>query len=226
MAGPSGWLRSTVGKKVLMAGSGLLLFGFVFAHMAGNLKAFQGAAKFNEYAEFIRTLGEPVLPHSGFLWVQRVFLLGVVVMHGVIAVQLARLSKRARPQRYKKSPDLGFSYASRTMRWGGVIIAVFVVYHLLHLTVGTVHADFVAHNPYQNLVTGLSNPLVALVYAVAVTALSLHLYHGLWSSTQTFGLAQGSLDSLRRPLVTLLVGAVWLGYLIVPAAILIGWIRP
>lgn len=225
MGGALAWVTSTVGKKVQMAVSGFLMFAFVFVHMAGNLKAFQGAEKFNDYAEYIRELGSPILPYSGFLWVQRLVLLGVVVLHGALAYDLARRSKTARPMKYKQNPDLGFSYASRTMRWGGVIIAVFILYHLLHLTVGLAHSDFVAHDAYRNLVVGLSHPLVALMYAVAVSALALHLYHGLWSGVRTLGFGRG-FDVVRRPLVLLLTGLVWFGYLVVPAAIQLGVLKP
>ncbi len=219
-------MRSTVGMKAQMAASGALLFGFVFAHMAGNLKAFQGAEKFNHYAEFIRTFGAPVLPPSGFLWIQRIGLLGVLILHGVLAYRLSQLSRRARPQPYKQRPDLGFSYASRTMRWGGVIVGMFIVYHLLHFTVGSVHPDFVSTNPYHNLVVGLANPIVALSYAVAITALAFHLYHGLWSLMQTLGVVRGPLSDLRRPVVGGLTAMVWFGFLVVPAAIQLGIIRP
>jgi len=208
-----------------MAVSGFLMFAFVIAHMVGNLKVFQGAEHFNEYAEFLRELGAPIVPHAGLLWVQRVVLLGVLIHHGFLASQLARQSKRARPRKYKQNPDLGFSYASRTMRWGGVIIAVFVVYHLLHLTVGAVHSDFVLGDPYHNLVVGLSNPIVALAYGLAITALSLHLYHGLWSAVRSLGFGR-RFDGVRRPLVLLVTGAIWVGFLVVPAAIQLGALSP
>lgn len=208
-----------------MAASGLLLFAFVFAHMAGNLKAFQGAAKFNEYAEFIRDFGSPMIPHAGFLWVQRIVLLGLLVLHGFLAYDLSKRSKAARLTSYKQDPNLGFSYASRTMRWGGIIIATFIVYHLLHLTVGVAHGDFVAEDPYHNLVTGLANPIVALSYVIAVSALVLHLYHGLWSAMRTLGTG-GRFDAVRRPVVLAIAVVLWLGYVVVPAAVQFGVLRP
>lgn len=225
MGGALAWVTSTVGKKVQMAVSGFLMFAFVFVHMAGNLKAFQGAEKFNTYAEYIRELGSPILPHSGFLWVQRVVLLVVVILHGALAYDLARRGRRARPMKYKQNPDLGFSYASRTMRWGGVIIAVFIVYHLLHLTVGLAHSAFIPNDPYHNLVVGLSNPLVALTYVGAVSALTIHLYHGLWSGVRTLGFGRG-FDVVRRPFVVLLTGLLWLGYIVVPFAVQVGVLEP
>lgn len=209
-----------------MAGTGALLVGFVVAHMTGNLKAFQGAEKFNAYAEFIRTFGAPALPRDGLLWIQRVGLLGVLVAHVWAAWSLTRQSHAARPVGYARSQkSLGFSYASRTMRWGGVIILLFVIYHILHFTTGTLHPDFDHGNAYSNLVIGFSNPLVTGVYVVAVTALALHLAHGIWSAFQTLGLDNPRYEGLRRPLATAVALVVWVGFLVVPLGVAFGWIR-
>lgn len=219
-------MSSAVGQKAAMAVSGFLLFGFVVLHMLGNLKAFQGAESFNQYAEFIREFGYPLLPHAGFLWVQRVGLLALVLLHVGLAIKLARASRAARPVGYRKRADLGFSYASRTMRWGGLIIALFVVYHLLHLTAGTVHPQFVHGAPFQNLVVAFSDPIIVGVYLVAVSALCVHLYHGLWSALQTLGLGGGAFLRAQRGLTLSIVLFLWVGYLIVPTSVLLGWIAP
>lgn len=218
-------LDSSVLKKVLMAGTGALLVGFVLAHMTGNLKAFQGAEKFNAYAEFIRDFGAPALPREGFLWIQRVGLLGVLVAHVWAAWSLTRQSLAARPVPYARKPkSLAFTYASRTMRWGGVVILLFVVYHILHFTTGTVHPAFDHTNPYSNLVLGFSNPWVSGVYALAVTALALHMAHGVWSAFQTLGLDNPRYEAVRRPLAMGLALIVWAGFLVVPLGVIAGWI--
>jgi len=215
---------STVGKKVLMALSGGILVLFVLGHMAGNLKAFQGAEAFNAYAEGIREVGYPFLPHMGGLWIVRVVLLAAVGIHVWAALKLYLKSKSARGVGYRKQESLSFSYASRTMRWGGVIILAFVVYHLLHFTTGTVHNDFIPGDAYHNLVAGFQNPVIALAYIVAVGALAFHLYHGIWSVFQTVGANNPRYNRFRRPLAGVLTGLVFLGFVIVPVAVLTGWI--
>jgi succinate dehydrogenase / fumarate reductase cytochrome b subunit len=190
--------RSALGKKVLMAASGIVLFGFVLVHMLGNLKLYQGPEKLNAYAEWLRNFGYPALPHEGMLWIARVVLLGAVALHIVSATQLTILNRRARPQRYSKSDYLVSSYASRTMIWGGVIIALFVVYHLLHLTLGTVHPSFDPKNVYGNVVSAFRVPWIAAFYVVANLALGFHLFHGLWSMFQTLGWANPKNHDWRR----------------------------
>ncbi len=208
-----------------MAGSGVLLTAFVVLHMLGNLKAFQGPESFNHYAAWLRELGTPMLPESGFLWVQRVGLVALVLLHIWAAWTLTSESRAARTVGYRKSRSQVLSYASRTMRWGGIIIGAFVVYHLLHMTMGTVHPQFVHEDAHGNLVRGLSVPGVALAYAVAVTMLAAHLQHGVWSAFQTLGIAGPRIDRMKRPLATGLAALIWVGYLVVPAAILMGLIR-
>ena len=215
---------STVGKKVVMAITGILLVLFVLAHMAGNLKVFQGAEAFNAYAEGIRELGYPFLPHYGALWLMRLGLLAAVGLHIWAAWSLYRTSKRARSTSYRKRESLAFSYASRTMRWGGVIVLAFVVYHILHFTTGQAHTDFVAGDPYRNLVVAFQNPLVSLSYVVAVGALGLHLYHGIWSGFQTLGLNHPKYNRYRRPLAAGLSILLFVGFIIVPVSVLAGWV--
>lgn len=216
--------QSTVGKKAVMAVSGLILFGFVFAHMAGNLKAFEGQEAFDAYAAFLRELGYPAIPESGVLWVARIVLLLAVAVHILAAVQLWARSRKARGGRYHKSRSQTFSYASRTMRWGGVIVALFVVYHLLHLTTGTVHPDFDHASVYANLVVAFGSVPVVVFYLVAVGALSLHLYHGLWSVFSTLGVQNARIDRIRRPAAALIALVLFVGYAIVPLGVLAGFI--
>jgi succinate dehydrogenase / fumarate reductase cytochrome b subunit len=214
--------QTTVGKKVLMAVTGIILFGFVVAHMVGNLKMLLGADAMNTYAEWLREVGYPALPHGGALWIIRVVLLVAVVVHVVAALQLARVSRAARRQGYEKVDDLSFSYASRTMRWGGVILFVFIVYHILHFTTGQAHSDFIAGDAYRNYVVAFQNPLIFGVYLVAQLALCFHLYHGVWSVFQSLGLNHPKYNHLRRPFAAVFALVVFIGFMVPPTLIVTG----
>lgn len=219
--------RSSVGKKALMAVSGILLVLFVIGHMLGNLKAFQstgssGVHPLDEYGVFLRGLGYPIVPEYGVLWVARIVLLLAVGAHIVAAVQLWRQSRTARGKGYRKETSQVFSYASRTMRWGGVIVLLFVIYHILHFTTGDVHPQFEYGSVYANLVIGFQQTPVALFYLVAVGALSLHLYHGLWSVFATLGVQNVRVQRFRRPLAAAVAVGLFVGYAIVPVAVMAG----
>jgi succinate dehydrogenase / fumarate reductase cytochrome b subunit len=217
--------RSALGKKAVMAVSGLILFGFVATHMLGNLKAYQGREAFNGYARGLREIGTPELPYGGALWIARGVLLAAVVLHIASAWSVSRASLAARPKPYARAPRRHTPYASRTLRWGGVIILLFVVYHLLHLTFGTVHPDFVKDDPYHNFVAGFRVPWVGLVYVVANLALGLHLFHGVWSLFQSLGLSHPRYNAWRRAFATTFAWAVTLGNVSFPLAVLLGRIR-
>ncbi len=205
-----------------MAITGLMLFGFVVGHMAGNLKAFQGAEAFNHYAEGIRDFGSPFIPHEGALWIARLGLLLAAGLHIWAATALTLVNRRARPQNYRRRQGVQLDYASRTMRYSGYILFAYIVYHLMHLTVGNAHPDFIAGDAYHNLTSGLSKWPVALAYVVAVLLLGTHLYHGLWSFFQTLGLRHPSIDRLRRPFAVLFAVMVTVGFLLVPIGVLTG----
>lgn len=219
--------RSTVGKKVLMAASGIVLFLFVLVHMIGNLKMLQGTSAdgtyaMDAYAEFLKTVGYPAVPKGTILWLTRFVLLGAVGVHAVSAFQLWSRSRAARPRGYKQEDSLSFSYASRTMRWGGVIILLFIVYHLLHFTTGQAHTDFVKGEVFRNFVIAFQNPLVLGSYIVAQAALVLHLYHGVWSVFQTLGASHPRWNRLRRPFATAYSVVVFVGFLIPPVLVFAG----
>lgn len=218
--------RTTVGKKVLMALSGVVLFGFVFVHMLGNLKMLvppsDGHFAMDVYAEFLREVGYPLLPHGGLLWIARFVLLGAVAVHVLSAVQLAQLSRAARPSGYAREDSLSLSYASRTMRWGGVILLLFVVYHILHFTTGQAHSSFVYGAVHQNYVNAFQNPAIFAVYLIAQSALCLHLYHGVWSFFQTLGLSHPKYNHLRRPFAAGFAIVVFVGFLTPPTLVLTG----
>jgi succinate dehydrogenase / fumarate reductase cytochrome b subunit len=214
---------STVGKKIMMATTGVILIGFVVFHMFGNLKVYQGAETFNHYAEGLRTIGDPIFGYGQLLWLLRIILLVAVIVHIVAAVQLVLHSRRARAVGYRKyDGDMVFSYASRTMTWGGLIILAFVIYHLMHLTFGNAHPDFVAGNAYHNFVTGFESWPVSIAYIAAMIPLGFHLYHGFWSMLQTFGATNPKLNHIRRPIAAVLAGTIVVGNISFPVAVLAG----
>jgi succinate dehydrogenase / fumarate reductase, cytochrome b subunit len=213
---------NSVFKKVVMAVSGIIMVLFLIAHMIGNLHVFQGAESFNDYSEWLRSFGEPALPPRTFLTVLEIGLLISVVAHMWAAISLWRQAKRARPQAYETKKAVAQTYASRTMRWGGVIIALFIVYHILDLTFGVANPDGTDATPYDRLVASFQNPIATTVYVIALLLLGMHLRHGLWSATQTLG------QSNRRRERTVNAGATGFavlliaGYLVVPAAVVFG----
>lgn len=216
--------RATVAKKAVMAGTGGILLLYLAAHMVGNLKVFFGQQAFDHYAHWLRTIGEPVLPYGWFLWILRGVLLASVGLHIVAATQLAVRGSRARPTGYVHRNRVRGSYAARTMRWGGVLIALFVVYHVLDLTVGMLHPDFRAGAPYHNVTTDFSVWFVTVFYTVALAALALHVRHGLWSAAQTLGVS-GSTQRPARILSTAVAVVLCGGFAVVPWAVLLGLVR-
>jgi succinate dehydrogenase / fumarate reductase cytochrome b subunit len=216
---------STVGKKIAMAVSGVILVGFVIAHMLGNLKVYQGPEAFNHYAEGLRTIGAPIFARGQLLWIARAILLAAVGIHILAAVQLTLHSRAARAVPYTRYDSLAFSYASRTMVWGGLIILAFVIYHLLDFTFGTVHPAFVPADAYHNFVTGFRRLPVALAYIAAMIPLGFHLYHGIWSVFQTLGANSPTYNRYRRPLALAITLAVILGNISFPVAVLTGLVK-
>ena len=218
-------LGSLVGKKVVMAATGVILLGFVLAHMAGNLKVFQGPEHFNAYAEGLRTVGAPFLGRGQLLWAARIILLAAVGLHIWAAWAVTRASWAARPESYKRLELIETTWAARTMRWGGVLIIAYVVYHLLDLTFGKANPSFVPGDVYHNLVASFSRTPVALAYIAAVLVLAFHMYHGIYSAFQTLGLNHPKYNRWRRAFAagyTLLVTA---GFVAVPVAVLAGVVR-
>ncbi|MFC4997453.1 succinate dehydrogenase cytochrome b subunit [Dactylosporangium cerinum] len=216
--------RSSVGLKLLMAGTGLLLVLFLFAHMAGNLKIFVGGDAFDHYAHWLRDIGTPLLPHTWYLWIQRGGLTLAVVGHIAAAVILARRARLARPVRYAHRPKVQGSYAARTMRWGGVIILLFVIFHILDLTTGTVNPVGDAQHPYANVVADFapSRWYVTLFYTLAIVAVGFHLRHGIFSALRTLGQQTPRGERRARAIALVLSLVLVVGYLSVPFAVTIG----
>ncbi len=215
---------TTIGKKAVMAVTGVILFGFIVGHLAGNLQIYLGPGKVNQYARFLHSMPGP-------LWGARIVLLVSVVLHVWSSWQLWLLKRRARPVAYKMRANLDSSYASRTMIWSGPIVGAFIVYHLLHFTFGTVLPGGLARLPdgsvdvYRNLITGFSQPLVSLFYMVAVTLLGIHLYHGLSSMFQSLGINHPSYTPRIKQLAVLASVLITAGNLSIPAAVLAGFVR-
>jgi succinate dehydrogenase / fumarate reductase cytochrome b subunit len=215
-----GFFASTVGKKVVMAVTGVILFGFVVAHMIGNLQVYLGAHALDEYAVFLREFG-----HGAGLWVARIGLLAATVLHIWAAVALTATSLAARSVGYRQRHWRDSTYASRTMRWSGPILLLFIIYHLLHMTTGSVHPDFHHGQVYRNVITGFSSLPVTIFYVAAQLALGLHLYHGIWSMLHTLGLSHPRWDGLRSGFSTLFALIVVIGNISIPLAVLAGAVR-
>ena len=216
--------RSTIALKILMAVSGIVFIGFVLLHMYGNLKAFAGHDAFNEYAHHLRTLGEPMLPHSGMLWIIRVVLIVSLAVHLYAAFTLWARAKHARPIQYQVKKDTGATFASRMMRWGGVTILLFIIWHLLNFTIGKVNVTGGPTNdPYNLLVDTFATWWLTLIYLVAMAMLGAHLHHGVWSACQTLGITGTAQARARARVFSLALAIViTVGFSLVPIAILAG----
>ncbi len=214
--------RSSVGKKIVMAISGILLFLWVFAHMLGNLKVFFGQEAFDHYAHGLRTFGAPFLMEGQFLLITRIVMGAIVLLHIGSALMVWSQSRAARKIGYKMQEDLTFTYASRTMRWGGVILLLYILYHLAHFTLGWVHPDFREGEAYRNLVLGFQVWWVSALYIVAMLTLGFHLYHGLWSACQTLNINNPLIRDLRRPAALVISLIFVVGFCSVPVSVLAG----
>ncbi len=212
---PLGFYESTLGKKILMAVTGIILFLYLVAHMLGNLQIFMGEAQINKYAHLLHA-------SAAFLWFARSVILFCVGVHIVAAFQVWWRSRQARPIAYKVFNPPAVDYAAKTMVWSGPIIGAFIVYHLLHFTVGNVHPQFVDLEPYHNVITGFQHTPVAVAYIVALLMLGFHLYHGLWSLFQTLGLDHPKFGPWRRPLAIVLSVVVIGGFISVPLSVIAG----
>ena len=221
-------VRTSIGKKVIMALTGLIGIGFVIVHMYGNLKVFVGAEYFNTYSEALRGIGGPIFGHTHLLWIGRLVLLAAVVLHVWAAWSLYRDSQRARATQYVKHTKIQATPAALTIRVGGVILFIFVILHLMHFTWGVpgVHPDFSQTDVYRNLVVGFRSYgyLISIFYLLAMAALGFHLYHGTASLFQTLGVKKQS-DTALRALSLCLAVVIAVGFAIVPLAVMFGFIN-
>jgi len=211
--------RSTVGKKSVMAVTGVIMIAFLIGHVAGNLLVFRGAAALDAYSAFLK---RELLA----LWVVRAVLLVAVVLHVAAAAQLAILDRAARPERYARREPQAATIASRTMRIGGLFIAAFIVFHLLHLTTGTIRpAPFEEAQVYDNVMGGFRIWWVSAVYVVSMIAIGLHLFHGAWSWLRTLGLSGSKAEPLQRPIAGAVALLLWAGFTSIPLAVFFGLVR-
>jgi succinate dehydrogenase / fumarate reductase cytochrome b subunit len=210
--------RTSVGKKFVMGLSGVILCGFVFVHMTGNLLLYRGPEALNAYAALLKT-------NAPVLWGARAVLLLAVAAHSWAAFSLIRTNNAARPIGYRAQTFEASTYASRTMRFGGPTLLLFIVYHLLHFTVGAAHPDFRGADVYHNVVTGFQSPIVASFYVFAMLALALHLFHGFVSMLQTLGLSHPQYDLARRALGAGFAAVVTLGNLSFPLSVAFGLVK-
>jgi succinate dehydrogenase / fumarate reductase cytochrome b subunit len=215
-----GFYASMVGKKVVMGVTGLIGIGFVILHSLGNLLVFRGSAAINSYSHFLKSTGE-------LLWTLRIVLIVAVVLHVIAAVQLTGLSRAARPIGYTKRESQVATISSRTMRWGGALLLVFIVIHILHFTTGTIRpaGTFSSEDVYANVVYSFRIWWVALFYVVAMVALALHLFHGAWSSVRSIGVSPPSPQPLHRKISLLIVILVWAAFTAIPVAVFFGLVR-
>src|SRR3954466_5799128 len=211
--------ESSVGKKSIMAVTGIIWVAYLVTHLLANLLVFQGPVKINAYSAFLHGTG-------GALWAARLVLIAALVFHIVAAIQLAGRRHDARPIGYAAGRESHTStFASRTIRWGGALILLFLLFHILHFTVGTVHSNFLEGDPYHNVAAGFRNPVVVVLYLIAMAVVGLHLYHGVWSSGRSLGMSPPSPRPLRRSLALVLALLVWLGFSVIPIAVYAGVVR-
>src|ERR1700749_290600 len=215
-----GFWAPTVGKKIVMAVTGILLFVFVIGHLLGNLQVFEGPQKLNAYGAFLHSIGE-------FLWPVRIILLICVTLHIIATVQLALRKKRARLIGYSRKQAIASSYASRTMYWSGPIVLAFIIFHLLHLTAGYVHpgAAYIEGDVYHNVVSGFQVWWVSLSYIVAISLLGLHLRHGLWRILQSVGINQPKYTAALKTKAFVIALLSVLGYISIPISVLLGLVK-
>lgn len=219
---------SMIGKKVVMAVTGAVLILFVIAHMLGNLKIFSGPEEINAYSRFLREVGWPEFGYGQLLWIVRTVLFVCAALHITAAVQLTRMNWQARPIGYEAKKNVETTWGALTMRWGGVLLAVFIVFHLFHFTGGMVGFEpgqFEDLMVYQNVLAGFAVWPIALFYIVAMGALALHLDHGIWSMLQTLGWVTAGNTKGLRTISRAVALIIFAGFVSVPVSVLAGWVR-
>jgi succinate dehydrogenase / fumarate reductase, cytochrome b subunit len=222
---------TAVGKKYVMAITGVMAIGFIVMHMIGNLKMYlgkgaDGVYAIDHYGEFLRELLVPIVPRTVVLWILRLGLIGALVLHLHAAYSLTVLNRHARPVKYQSARDYQIAnFASRTMRWTGIIVLLFIIWHLLDLTGGQVNPGFVRGEVYRNVDASLSRVPVAAFYIFANIALGVHLYHGTWSLFQSLGWSNPRFNAWRRSLATGLAVVVVVGNVSFPVAVLAGVVK-
>jgi succinate dehydrogenase / fumarate reductase cytochrome b subunit len=220
---PISFYRSAVGKKWVMAVSGIVLMGFVLAHLIGNLKLYLSREEINLYGEALRDMPGHLLPRTTLLWTVRIVLIAAFVLHIHAAYSLTVMNRRARPVAYQSPRDyVAASFAARTMRWTGTIVILYLFFHLLDLTWGSANPDFRRGDPYNNVVRSFERPVVAIVYIVANLALGVHLFHGAWSMFQSLGINNPRYNLWRRRFAQGFATLIVVGNVSFPLAVMFG----
>jgi len=218
--------RTTVAMKMVMAVTGALFVLYVLMHMYGNLKLFGGQAAYEEYAHHLRVLGEPILPYSGFLWLFRTALIVAVIAHIYSAFYLWSRAQGARTTRYQVKKATSSTLSSRTMRWGGVALLLFIIFHLLQFTTNTIQVNGIHSSSYVRVVSSFQVWWVVLIYVLAMGALAMHVRHGIWSASQTLGWTSTARSRRRANQLGVVVATVVAaGFLLPPLSILLGLIK-
>jgi succinate dehydrogenase / fumarate reductase, cytochrome b subunit len=210
-------LGSSIGKKLVMAATGVLLFGYVASHVTGNLLVFLGPQAINDYGKFLHTV-----LHGTGIWIARAVLLAAVGLHIWAALSLTRENRAARPEDYRARRNRESTLSSRTMVFTGVLLAVFIVYHLAHFTTGHAHPQFVPGDVYHNMVSGFRPVVVSAFYVLSMLALGLHLYHGAWSMLQTLGASHPRWNGLRNRTAQVATIVIVAAFIAIPVAVLLG----
>ncbi len=226
--GPATARRTTVFMKIVMAASGALFVLYVLMHMYGNLKIFSGVAAFDDYAHHLRTMFMPILPFGGFLWLFRALLVVAVVAHVWAATQLWRRANGARSTRYYAKDAARAAIKSKTMRWGGLAILLFLVWHLLQFTIVrfNVGPDAAGDSPGLLVISSFQVWWVVLIYALAMVALGMHLWHGIFSASQTLGWSTSAKARAgARGTATVIALVTSIGFILPPLAILFGLVK-
>ena len=221
--------QSSIGKKYVVAITGVMLFLFVVGHVTGNFKTFFGYGEngihhLDEYAHFLRTILSKVFGEAGFLWLARIGLIFALILHVATVIQLQAMNRKARPIKYKGANYHYSSFAARSMMIGGIVILIFVILHILHLTVGTIHPNFEEGKVYSNVYYAFSKPWVSGLYTLAMVFLGMHLYHGLWSLFQTLGLDTPDWNSTLLLVAKVLAVGIAVGFVVVPLSITFGFL--
>lgn len=220
--------NTSIGKKFIAAITGLILFGFLVGHVAGNLKAFTGSSEngvphIDEYGQFLKEVGEPMLPYMVGLWMARTVLLISLVLHVVVVIQLAMASAEARPVNYVRSRKTAASLPAQWMMYSGLLILGFIIFHILHFTTGSIRLGEFEHGyVYSNLWNSFSMPAVAIGYLLAMIVLGFHLYHGVWSLFQTLGIDNPDRNKGLRMFAIIATVGLAVGFAVVPLAFMFG----
>lgn len=218
MSGLRSFWGSLVGKKMVMAVTGAILTIFIIGHLVGNLLVFAGPGPYNDYSHFLK--------HGiiEILWIVRAVLLLSLVLHVVASIQVSLANRRARPVPYAVKKNIETTYAARTMVWSGPLIFLYIVYHLMMFTFLTTGPGYSPTDVYRNVVLSFQVPAISGIYAAAMIPLGLHLYHGAWSMLQTLGAGAPKYHPVRRAAAPLFAAVITLGYILIPAAVMLGWI--